>query len=73
MKPMESHLRRIFMPPDFTQKEDRGKLFSAVVQSVARNLSQFEHASLLVIDECHRIGLAEDSQYQQGDQTASNH
>ena len=48
------------------QKESRGKVVFGSVQSVARNLSQFEHAfSLLIIDECHRISLSEDSQYQQ--------
>lgn len=35
------------------------------VQSVARNLDRFEHAfSLLIVDECHRIGDDDDSQYQ---------
>ncbi|WP_075181279.1 DEAD/DEAH box helicase [Pantoea sp. 1.19] len=36
------------------------------VQSVARNLEAFDDAfSLLIVDECHRIGDDEQSQYQQ--------
>lgn len=36
------------------------------VQSVARNLARFDFAiSLLIIDECHRIGPDEESQYRQ--------
>lgn len=36
------------------------------VQSVARNLSDFDAAfSLLIVDECHRIGDSEEGQYQQ--------
>ncbi|MDN8691159.1 DEAD/DEAH box helicase family protein, partial [Staphylococcus aureus] len=48
------------------QKESSGKVVFGSVQSVARNLSQFSDTfSLLIIDECHRISLSEDSQYQQ--------
>ncbi len=36
------------------------------VQSVARNLAAFDGAfSLLIIDECHRVSLDDDSQYHQ--------
>ena len=36
------------------------------VQSVARNLDAFQgEFSLLIVDECHRIGDDEESQYQQ--------
>jgi DNA repair protein RadD len=36
------------------------------VQSVARNLDAFDGAfSLLIIDECHRVSLDDDSQYHQ--------
>ncbi|MEQ5261452.1 DEAD/DEAH box helicase, partial [Morganella morganii] len=48
------------------QKESSGKVIFGSVQSVARNLSQFNDSfSLLIIDECHRISLSKDSQYQQ--------
>ncbi len=36
------------------------------MQSVARNLEQFQaEFSLLIVDECHRISDDDDSQYQQ--------
>ena len=48
------------------QKESQGKVVFGSVQSVARNLTQFSDTfSLLIIDECHRISLSKDSQYQQ--------
>jgi len=48
------------------RKESRAKVVFGSVQSVARNLSQFDDRfSLLIVDECHRIGDADDSQYQQ--------
>ncbi|MEE3649685.1 MULTISPECIES: DEAD/DEAH box helicase [unclassified Brenneria] len=48
------------------QRQSRGKVVFGSVQSVARNLDQFDHAfSLLIIDECHRISDDDDSQYQQ--------
>ncbi|MDN4626298.1 DEAD/DEAH box helicase [Erwinia sp. DT-104] len=48
------------------KKESRSKVVFGSVQSVARNLAQFDSEfSLLIVDECHRIGDAEDSQYQQ--------
>ncbi|QTF08002.1 DEAD/DEAH box helicase [Brenneria izadpanahii] len=48
------------------QRQSQGKVVFGSVQSVARNLAQFEQAfSLLIIDECHRINDADDSQYQQ--------
>lgn len=48
------------------RKESRSKVVFGSVQSVARNLAQFDSEfSLLIVDECHRIGDAEDSQYQQ--------
>ncbi|WP_372627388.1 DEAD/DEAH box helicase [Arsukibacterium sp.] len=47
------------------QKDSSAKTVIASVQSAARNLSQFEQAfSLLIIDECHRVSLNADSQYQ---------
>lgn len=47
-------------------KECHGKVVFGSVQSVARNLAQFQHAfSLVIIDECHRISDDNDSQYQQ--------
>ncbi|MEH0876795.1 DEAD/DEAH box helicase [Pectobacterium cacticida] len=47
------------------QRESQGKVVFGSVQSVARNLSQFDRAfSLLIIDECHRISDDENSQYQ---------
>lgn len=46
------------------RKETAAKVVFASVQSVARNLEQFtEQFSLLVIDECHRVGDDEDSSY----------
>ncbi|WP_312042523.1 DEAD/DEAH box helicase family protein [Erwinia sp.] len=48
------------------KKESRSKVVFGSVQSVARNLAQFDSEfSLLIVDECHRIGDAEESQYQQ--------
>jgi DNA repair protein RadD len=48
------------------RKESRAKVVFGSVQSVARNLELFDaDFSLLIVDECHRISDAEDSQYQQ--------
>lgn len=48
------------------EKQSSGKVIFGSVQSVARNLDLFNDAfSLLIIDECHRIGDSDDSQYQQ--------
>ncbi|MFJ5340854.1 DEAD/DEAH box helicase [Pectobacterium sp. CHL-2024] len=48
------------------QRESQGKVVFGSVQSVARNLDQFDGAfSLLIIDECHRISDDDNSQYQQ--------
>lgn len=48
------------------RKESRAKVVFGSVQSVARNLEDFRDAfSLLIVDECHRIGDADDSQYRQ--------
>lgn len=48
------------------QRDSRGKVVFGSVQSVARNLDQFDNAfSLLIIDECHRISDDDNSQYQQ--------
>lgn len=47
------------------RKEHVQKVIFASVQSVVRNPAHFESAfSLLIIDECHRISPAEQSQYQ---------
>ncbi|RLM27241.1 ATP-dependent helicase [Brenneria alni] len=48
------------------QRHSQGKVVFGSVQSVARNLDQFEQSfSLLIIDECHRISDDDNSQYQQ--------
>nr|WP_314263869.1 DEAD/DEAH box helicase [uncultured Moellerella sp.] len=48
------------------RKEAAGKVIFGSVQSIARNLNQFEETfSLIIIDECHRISLSDKSQYQQ--------
>lgn len=48
------------------RKESKSKVVFGSVQSVARNLPLFDSAfSLLIVDECHRIGDDENSQYQQ--------
>lgn len=48
------------------QRDSRGKVVFGSVQSVARNLDRFDEVfSLLIIDECHRLGDDDDSQYQQ--------
>ncbi|WP_213995658.1 DEAD/DEAH box helicase [Arsukibacterium sp.] len=48
------------------QKDSSAKTVIASVQSAGRNLAQFNQAfSLLIIDECHRVSLDKDSQYQQ--------
>jgi DNA repair protein RadD len=47
-------------------KQSQGNVVFGSVQSVAPNLAQFDRAfSLLIIDECHRVGEDENSQYQQ--------
>lgn len=47
------------------RKEVSEKVTFGSVQSVARNLEAFEREySLLVIDECHRVSLDENSEYQ---------
>lgn len=47
------------------QKQSHEKVVFGSVQSVARHLDQFnDNFSLLIIDECHRLSAAEDSQYQ---------
>ncbi|KAA8995249.1 DEAD/DEAH box helicase [Affinibrenneria salicis] len=46
------------------QRASSGKVVFGSVQSVARNLAQFDQAfSLLIIDECHRISDDKESQY----------
>ncbi|PLV52586.1 DEAD/DEAH box helicase [Erwinia sp. B116] len=48
------------------RKESQAKVVFGSVQSVARNLAAFDaEFSLLIVDECHRISDADDSQYQQ--------
>lgn len=48
------------------RKESTHSVTFASVQSAARNLDEFtEPVSLLVVDECHRLSDAEDSQFQQ--------
>ncbi|WP_147198891.1 DEAD/DEAH box helicase [Pantoea sp. CCBC3-3-1] len=48
------------------RKESRSKVVFGSVQSVVRNLAQFDSEfTLLIVDECHRISDADDSQYQQ--------
>ena len=48
------------------RKESHSKVVFGSVQSVARNLEQFQaEFSLLIVDECHRISDDDDSQYQQ--------
>ncbi|MGL9723371.1 DEAD/DEAH box helicase [Sodalis sp. (in: enterobacteria)] len=47
-------------------RDSAGKVVFGSVQSVARNLAAFTTPfSLLIIDECHRLGDDDDSQYQQ--------
>ncbi|MFO6484436.1 DEAD/DEAH box helicase [Escherichia coli] len=47
------------------RKESHGKVVFGSVQSVARNLRPPGEFSLSIVDECHRIGDDEESQYQQ--------
>ncbi|PTT32029.1 DEAD/DEAH box helicase, partial [Aeromonas sp. HMWF017] len=48
------------------RKEASAQVVFGSVQSVARNLDAFDGAfSLLIIDECHRVSLDDDSQYHQ--------
>lgn len=47
------------------EKESKAKVVFGSVQSVAKSLHAFEHPiSLIIVDECHRIGDKDDSQYQ---------
>lgn len=51
---------------ELKRKKSQGKVVFGSVQSVARNLSAFQgEFSLLIVDERHRTGDDEDSQYQQ--------
>ncbi|EXJ12774.1 MULTISPECIES: DEAD/DEAH box helicase [Nitrincola] len=46
-------------------KDHQHQIIFASVQSLARNLESFkDHFSLVIIDECHRVSLDPDSQYQ---------
>lgn len=48
------------------RRDSHSKVVFGSVQSVARNLSLFDSEfTLLIVDECHRISDADDSQYQQ--------
>ena len=48
------------------RKEASAQVVFGSVQSVARNLAGFDGAFwLLIIDECHRVSLDDDSQYHQ--------
>ncbi|MBT0726830.1 DEAD/DEAH box helicase [Rosenbergiella australiborealis] len=48
------------------QKESQKKVVFGSVQSVARHLDKFDAVfSLVIVDECHRIGDSDQSQYQQ--------
>ncbi len=47
------------------EKRSEAHITFAGVQSVARHLEEFKQpVSLVIIDECHRVSLDEDSQYQ---------
>lgn len=49
-----------------SRKESSAQVVFGSVQSVARNLAAFDGAfSLLIIDECHRVSLDDESQYHQ--------
>lgn len=48
------------------RKESTSQVVFGSVQSVVRNLNSFnDHFSLLIIDECHRVSLEKESEYQQ--------
>ena len=48
------------------EKNSQRRVVFGSIQSVARNLDQFvEPHSLVIIDECHRVGEADEGQYQQ--------
>ncbi len=48
------------------RKEHQHAVTFASVQSLSRNLDKFErYFSLLIVDECHRVGSDDESQYQQ--------
>ncbi len=48
-----------------SRKENDQQVVFGSVQSVAQNLNQFDGAfSLIIVDECHRVSLDQDSQYQ---------
>lgn len=47
------------------KKDSSGKTVLASIQSASVNLAQFNHPfSLVIVDECHRVSLHADSQYQ---------
>lgn len=47
------------------EKNSRSKVVFGSVQSVAKHLMEFqEPISLIIVDECHRIGASDESQYQ---------
>ncbi len=46
------------------QKENAAKTTFASIQSLSANLDDFqEPASLIIVDECHRVGMEDSSQY----------
>ncbi|RKF19727.1 DEAD/DEAH box helicase [Alginatibacterium sediminis] len=48
------------------KKQSQFQVTFASIQSITRNLSAFDgYYSLLIVDECHRVSLDQDSQYQQ--------
>lgn len=48
------------------QRDTEHQVVFASIQSIARNLEQFDHQySLIIIDECHRVSDNEESLYQQ--------
>lgn len=59
-------LKADFFAAGLARKEASTQVVFGSVQSVARNLEAFDGAfSLLIIDECHRVSLDDDSQYHQ--------
>ncbi len=48
------------------QRDTEHQVIFASIQSIARNLEQFDHEySLIIIDECHRVSNHDESLYQQ--------
>ena len=55
--------KRVFIQYGLNQKDSQQKVIFGSIQSVAKAAAFFRDFTLLVIDECHHVGLRPESQY----------